>query len=56
MLEAFISNLQNWSEEELDIYNCPHPVLGKTTIKEVLYFTIYHVQHHTEIIKKTNVK
>lgn len=56
LLEAFISNLQNWSEEELEKYNCPHPVLGKTTIREVLYFTIYHVQHHTEIIKKTNVK
>ena len=51
-LVAFISNLENWSEEELEIYNCPHPVLGKITVREILYFTIYHVQHHNETIKK----
>jgi hypothetical protein len=52
LLDAFISNLQNWSEEELETYNCPHPVLGKITVREVLYFTIYHVQHHNETINK----
>lgn len=52
LLREFISNLQNWSEEELEIYNCPHPVLGKITVREILYFTIYHVQHHTILIKK----
>ena len=51
LLAALISNLQNWSEEELEIYNCPHPVLGKFTVREILYFTIYHVQHHYETIK-----
>jgi hypothetical protein len=56
LLQAFISNLENWSEEELERYNCPHPVFGNITVREMLYFTIYHVQHHNEIIKKTNVK
>lgn len=51
-LTVFITNLQNWSEEELEMYNCPHPVFGKITVREILYFTIYHVQHHNEIIKK----
>lgn len=51
-LAMFISNLENWSEEELEMYNCPHPVFGKITVREILYFTIYHVQHHNEIIKK----
>lgn len=51
-LAAFISNLQNWSEEELEMYNCPHPVFGKITVREILYFTIYHVQHHHKTIKK----
>ena len=51
-LTAFISNLQNWSEEELEMYNCPHPIFGKITVREILYFTIYHVQHHNETIKK----
>lgn len=50
LFDAFISNLENWSEEELEIYNCPHPILGKITVREILYFTIYHVQHHNKII------
>ncbi|MGQ7947330.1 DinB family protein [Flavobacterium sp. WC2509] len=56
ILEAFISSLQNWSEDELEKYNCPHPVLGKITAREILYFTIYHVQHHNEIIIKNYAK
>ena len=51
-LGMLISNLQNWSEEELEMYNCPHPILGKITVREILYFTIYHVQYHNETIKK----
>lgn len=53
-LDTLISNLQNWSEQELEIYNCPHPFLGKVTAREILYFTIYHVNHHHETIKKMN--
>jgi hypothetical protein len=52
LLDKFVSNLENWSEEELEIYNCMHPILGKIPVREVLYFTIYHVQHHNETIKK----
>lgn len=52
LLATIISNLQNWTEEELETYNCPHPTLGKIPVREVLYFTIYHVQHHNETIKK----
>jgi DinB superfamily len=56
ILNLFIFNLQNWSEEDLEIYNCPHPILGKMTVREILYFTIYHAQHHHETIKKINLK
>ncbi|MEO5777307.1 MAG: DinB family protein [Flavobacterium sp.] len=52
LLAALISNLENWSEDELEMYNCPHPIFGKMTVREILYFTIYHVQHHNETIKK----
>lgn len=52
LLKSFNSNLENWSEDELETYNCPHPFLGKITVREILYFTIYHVQHHHETIKK----
>lgn len=34
------------TEKDLDKYVVPHPLLGKITIREMMYFTIYHVQHH----------
>lgn len=55
-LASLTSNVQSWSEQELEIYNCPHPFLGKVTVREILYFTIYHVNHHQETIKKMNLK
>jgi hypothetical protein len=33
-------------EADLDRYILPHPLLGKLTLREMLYFTLYHVQHH----------
>jgi hypothetical protein len=39
-------SLQKYSEEELDELVLPHPLLGKLTLREMLYFTIYHVEHH----------
>ncbi len=40
------------SESDLDTYVLPHPLLGKLTLREMLYFTIYHVQHHQKLIEK----
>ena len=40
------------SEESLDRYILPHPLLGKLTLREMLYFTVYHVQHHSDVVKK----
>ena len=44
--EKLISNLQSWDEKDLDRYRMPHPLLGKLTVREMLFFTIYHNQHH----------
>ena len=44
----------NWKEEQLDNYLAPHPLLGKITLRELCYFTIYHTQHHLNIIKLRN--
>jgi DinB superfamily len=41
-----------WTEEQLDTYRVAHPILGKLTLRELAYFTIYHNIHHTEIIRK----
>jgi hypothetical protein len=43
---GLISALQNWDEDELDLYNLPHPILGNLTIREMLFFTIYHDMRH----------
>jgi hypothetical protein len=43
---------RNWQEEKLDHYLAPHPLLGKITLRELIYFTIYHTWHHLDIIKR----
>jgi hypothetical protein len=37
-----------WSESDLDRYRLPHPLLGKLTLREMLFFTLYHYNHHKE--------
>ncbi len=44
--------ISNFTEEELDQCILPHPLLGKITCREMIYFTIYHVDHHHFIIDK----
>ncbi|MFZ1800579.1 MAG: DinB family protein [Chitinophagaceae bacterium] len=51
-LNRLCSNFDRFSEEELDCYVLPHPLLGKLTNREMLYFTIYHVEHHEALIRK----
>jgi len=52
----FPSRIELWSEDDLDKYRVPHPVLGKLTIREMLFFTIFHTYHHLKRINeiKTN--
>ncbi|HVE60184.1 MAG TPA: DinB family protein [Chitinophagaceae bacterium] len=40
--------LNTYSEEEMDKMVLPHPLLGKLTLREMMYFTAYHVEHHYE--------
>ncbi|MGD9649059.1 MAG: DinB family protein [Pirellulales bacterium] len=40
----------DWREEDLDRYRMLHPLLGRLTVREMLYFTLYHLSHHTEIV------
>jgi hypothetical protein len=46
------NRIEKFSETELDNLILPHPLLGKITIREMLYFTAYHVAHHKAIIKR----
>ena len=45
-VEKLGKEVEQCSEEQLDKYILPHPLLGKLTFREMLYFTIYHVEHH----------
>ena len=48
--DKFLKKVDNFEEEDLDKYLIPHPVLGKLTIREMLYFTICHTLHHHKAI------
>ncbi|MEL6534096.1 MAG: DinB family protein [Bacteroidota bacterium] len=40
--------IHQFSEPQLDRLRLPHPILGKITLREMLYFTIYHAEHHLQ--------
>lgn len=43
---------KKWDDPELDQYLAPHPLLGKLTLRELCFFTIYHTEHHLKIIQE----
>ncbi len=43
-----LRNLQSWNEQQLDELRLPHPLLGKLTVREMLYFTQFHTRHHLD--------
>lgn len=49
---CLIKHLQHFSENDLDTLIAPHPLLGKITLRELMYFTIYHTEHHLKLIAK----
>jgi hypothetical protein len=40
-----------WKDEQFDHYIVSHPLLGKITVRELCYFTMYHTEHHLKIIQ-----
>jgi hypothetical protein len=49
--QKLIAKIEKQSEADLDKYILPHPLLGKVTLREMLYFTIHHNEHHLELLK-----
>jgi len=47
-----IARLRRWPEPSLDRYRLPHPLLGKLTVREMLFFTLYHDHHHLRIVRE----
>ncbi|OEK02138.1 hypothetical protein BFP97_11660 [Roseivirga sp. 4D4] len=51
-IQAMIKRLDGWSGSDMDKYIFPHPLMGKITVREMLYFTIYHAEHHHGLIRR----
>jgi hypothetical protein len=45
-IETLAARLEGWDEEGLDLHQLPHPLLGDLTLREMLFFTLYHDAHH----------
>jgi hypothetical protein len=45
-IDSLCRKIDRYDEKQLDYYILPHPLLGKLTVREMLYFTIYHAEHH----------
>lgn len=44
--ESLAGAVSNWREWQLDRLRLPHPALGRLTVREMLFFTLYHNLHH----------
>ena len=50
-IEMINQKLDKWTEKQMDEFILPHPLLGKITLREMMYFTIHHADHHRNLIK-----
>ncbi|MDI9311726.1 MAG: DinB family protein [Limnohabitans sp.] len=50
--KKFEKRINQFNEKQLSTLIIPHPLLGKITIREFVYFTHFHTKHHFENIKK----
>jgi hypothetical protein len=44
--------IAQWPDPSLERLQMPHPLLGKLTVREMLMFTLYHQQHHAEVVRR----
>lgn len=49
---ALVRGIGRWGEAALDRYRLPHPLLGKLTVREMLFFTLYHNLHHVRVVER----
>lgn len=50
--QLLLRNINRWKEPQLDTLRLPHPLIGKLTVREMLFFTLYHTQHHLQNIRQ----
>lgn len=50
--EKFEERLKDWTEMELDEITFPHPLMGRLSARQMIYFAIFHTYHHLDIIDR----
>jgi hypothetical protein len=48
--------MERWSEAELDAYRLPHPLLGRLSVREMMFFTLLHNRHHQAVAERRRVE
>lgn len=51
-LDELDAVIARWPEGPLDRRRLPHPLLGPLTVREMLFFTVYHNQHHVANVRR----
>jgi hypothetical protein len=41
-----------WPDAKLDAIQLPHPLLGHLTVREMLFFTLFHQTHHIDVVRR----
>lgn len=49
--EALCQRMARLSEREMESYLLPHPAMGKSTLREMVVFSVLHAEHHTRLLK-----
>jgi hypothetical protein len=50
-VSALIDAIGRWPDTALDARKLPHPLLGAITVREMLFFTLYHNRHHLDGVR-----
>lgn len=50
--ESLTGAVSGWREWQLDRLHLPHPALGRLTVREMLFFTLYHNLHHVQNVRR----
>lgn len=51
-VEEMARLVTRWPEQALDRRQLPHPLLGILTVREMLFFTLYHNRHHVDGVRR----
>jgi hypothetical protein len=46
------TSIARWPDNTLDTVQLPHPFAGRFTLREMLFFTLYHQRHHIAVVER----